>query len=67
MRKVTKTNIKDLFVIFNESLMFPLVLLRIIGDSLYYISSRHDPGENRFHRENRKNLPFLWHCLLRLL
>ena len=36
--------------------MFPLVLLRIIVDSLDYIYSRNDHGENRFYKEHRKKL-----------
>ena len=47
--------------------MFALVLLSISKDSLEYIESRNDQGEKRFHAEKRKNLQFLWHCLLHLL
>ena len=36
--------------------MFCLGLLRIIRDSLDYILSRNDHGENRFYTENRKKI-----------
>ena len=47
--------------------MFALVSLSISKDSLDDIENRNEQGENSFHTEKRKNLQYLWHCLLRLL
>ena len=52
--------------IFHEK-MFTLVSLNIIKDSLDVIKSRNEKAENSFYTEKRKNLEFLWHCLLHLL
>ena len=38
--------------------MFALVLLSIIKESLDYIWSKNDQGENRFHTEKRKKCNF---------
>ena len=42
--------------------MFALVLLSIIKNSLDYIYSRNEQGENDFHTEKwKKKMQFLWH------
>ena len=45
--------------------MFALVLLSIIKNSLDYIYSRNEQGENDFHTEKwKKKMQFLWHCFV---